>query len=186
MAGGSRPSLFDPRVEQYLLTDEGEFIVDEIVKHWVCMIVPVLLTVAGIALIVASGLVGGYLWPILFIPGLVVALIGLWKYHAQSMYRFVVTNMRVFRVSGIINRDVATMPLTRILDISVKTPLLGMVFNYGHLTFESAAAGQGLRAVTFVASPTQRDLTIQRVIQRAGIRAVAHHHGVDDDEDDGT
>ncbi|MDR0848932.1 MAG: PH domain-containing protein [Propionibacteriaceae bacterium] len=186
MARGKRPSLFAPHVEQYLLKDEGEFIVDEIVKHWVCMIVPVLTTLGGIGLIVLSGLVGGYFWPVLLIPGLVVAFIGLWKYHFWSMYRFVVTNTRVYRVSGIVTRDVATMPLTRILDISVRTPFFGMILNYGTLTFESAAAGQGLREITYVPSPAERDLTIQRVIQRAGLRAMAHRHGHEDEEDDGT
>ncbi len=40
---GVRPSLFSPHVERYLLVDEGEFIVDEIVKHAVCMILPILI-----------------------------------------------------------------------------------------------------------------------------------------------
>ena len=27
-------SLFDPRVERFLIADEGEVIVDEVAKHW--------------------------------------------------------------------------------------------------------------------------------------------------------
>jgi hypothetical protein len=62
------------------------------------------------------------------------------------------------------------MPISRILDISVHTPILGRIFNYGHFVFESAAQEQGLREIRFVGSPTQRGLTIQRVIQRSGLR----------------
>jgi len=173
----ARPSLFAPHVEHYLLVDEGEIIVDEVVKHPICMVWPFSMTLAGIGLMVLGAVFSSW-WILLFFPGLALAVIGLWKYHERSMDRFVVTNMRVFRVNGVLNRHVATVPLTRILDISVYQPFFGMVFNYGHLTFESAAADQGMRRITFVGDPNRRDLTIQRVIQRAGIRAVAQprHH----------
>ena len=94
-------------------------------------------------------------------------------YHAlkEHMDRFVVTNMRVFRISGVFTRKVATMPISRILDISVDQPFLGRIMGYGHLTFESAAQEQGLRDIRYVGHPSERDLTIQRVIQRAGLRA---------------
>ena len=86
------------------------------------------------------------------------------------MDRFVVTNMRVFRVHGVFSQSLATMPLSRILDITVNKPLLGRIFGYGHFIFESAAQAQGLRDITTVARPDERDLTIQRVVQRAGLR----------------
>ena len=86
------------------------------------------------------------------------------------MDRFVITNMRVFRVHGNLSQHVATMPISRILDISVHMPIIGRIFNYGHFVFESAAQEQGLREIRFVGSPTQRGLTIQRVIQRSGLR----------------
>lgn len=167
-----RPSIIEPRVEQYLLEDEGEFIVDEVVKHPICMIGPVLLSLAGVAVMASSTLLTSWWEPVLLL-GLVVCCVGLWKFHVLSMDRFVITNMRVFRVNGVFNRHVATMPLTRILDISVFQSLFGMLFNYGHFTFESAADDQGLRRITYVSDPKTRDLTIQRVIQRAGIRAMA-------------
>ncbi|MCL2471001.1 MAG: PH domain-containing protein [Propionibacteriaceae bacterium] len=175
-----RPSLFDPEVERYLLVDEGEFIVDEVVKHPICMLIPGFLTLVGVAIMFLSTWFT-HVWPIFLIVGVVVAFIGLTKFHDLSMDRFVITNMRVYRVEGVLSRHVATMPLTRILDISVNQPLLGMLFNYGHFIFESAAADQGLRKITFVSNPTVRDLTIQRVIQRAGVRAMAMAQEWNDD-----
>jgi hypothetical protein len=88
----------------------------------------------------------------------------------EHMDRFVVTNMRVFLVHGVFSQQLGTMPLARILDISVVKPFHGRVLGYGHFTFENAAQAQGLREIRFVARPDERDLTIQRVVQRAGLR----------------
>ena len=93
---------------------------------------------------------------------------------------FVITNMRVFRASGVFNVKIATMPITRILDITVDKPVLGRLLGYGHFVFESAAQAQGLRDIRFIGDPDGRDLTIQRVVQRAGLRGprggVPPHH----------
>ena len=73
---------------------------------------------------------------------------------------------------GVFDRSLATMPMTRILDISMYRSLMGQVLGYGHFVFESAAQGQGLREIRYVGDPDRRDLTIQRVIQRSGLRQV--------------
>ena len=78
--------------------------------------------------------------------------------------------MRVFRVHGVLSRELATMPLSRILDITVVKPLIGRILGYGHFVFESAAQEQGLRDIRFVGRPDERDLAIQRVVQRSGLR----------------
>ena len=78
--------------------------------------------------------------------------------------------MRVFRIHGVLSRSLATMPLGRILDIAVVKPLAGRILGYGHFTFESAAQSQGLQQIKYVARPDERDLSIQRVVQRAGLR----------------
>ena len=83
---------------------------------------------------------------------------------------FVVTNMRVFRLHGVLSTHRATMPLSRILDITVDKPIIGRLLGFGHLTFESAAQDQGLREIKYVGRPDQRDLKIQRVVQVVGLR----------------
>ena len=81
---------------------------------------------------------------------------------------FVVTNMRVFRLHGVLSTTSRPMPLTRILDISVDKPLHGRMLGFGHFIFESAAQEQGLREIRYVARADERELTIQRVVQRIG------------------
>lgn len=162
--------LTDPQIGRHLLRDEGEVIVDEVRKHWVVYVVPALIGLAGVF----------FLWMFLvasvkiaWVPLLIaLALFGWagWRALAQNMDRFVITNMRVFRVKGVVARSLATMPLGRILDITVVKPMTGRILGYGHFKFESAAEAQGLRDIRFVGQPDQRDLAIQRVVQRAGLR----------------
>ena len=163
-------STFDPKIGKHLLRDEGEVVVDEVPHHWVVYIVPALQAAVGVALL--------YLFllspvDVAWVPltlGLLVLAYAAWRALNEHMDRFVVTNMRVFRVRGVLSQRLATMPLGRILDITVEKPFSGRVLNYGHFVFESAAQEQGLREIRFVGRPYERDLAIQRVVQRAGLR----------------
>jgi uncharacterized membrane protein (DUF485 family) len=103
--------------------------------------------------------------------GLVVH--GTWFALEKYVDRFVVTNFRVLRIRGVVSREVATMPIDRILDITVNRPALGMLLDYGHFTFETAAQEQGLREIRYIGHPLDLDLVIQRLVQRAGVRRLA-------------
>ncbi len=162
--------LFDPRVSQHLIADDGEKIIDEVRKHRVVMVLPAVIVLAGVLLLLLVSLAGRFWWLVFFL-GLVVGAIGFYRLLREHMDRFVITNMRVFRVYGVFSRHTATMPMSRILDIAVNRPLLGRVLGYGHFVFESAAQDQALRDIRFVGRPNERDLTIQRVIQRSGLRS---------------
>jgi len=162
--------LTDPEIGRHLLRDEGEVIVDEVRKHWVVYTVPVLAAVVGLGLLVVALLSSVELAWVPMVVGLAVLTWAAWRALAASVDRFVITNMRVFRVHGVLVRSLATMPLGRILDITVVKPLTGRVIGYGHFTFESAAQDQGLREIRFVGDPDRRDLAIQRVVQRSGLR----------------
>jgi len=162
--------LTDPHIGDRLLRDEDEDVVDVVHKHWVVYVVPALLGLGGLIcwmLVPFSSVQLGWA-PILV--GLGLMLWGGLRALQHNIDRFVVTNQRVFRVHGLFNRKEATMPLSRILDITVDKPLQGRILNYGHFTFESAAQEQGLRDIRYVGRPDQRNLTIQRVVTRAGLR----------------
>ena len=161
---------FDPKIGAHLLRDEGEVIVDEVPHHWVVYVVPMLECVVALGLFylfLLSPVDIAWL-PLLLCFGVLAH--AAWTALVDHMDRFVITNMRVFRVRGVLGQRLATVPLGRILDISVEKPFLGRLLNYGHFVFESAAQEQGLREIRFVGRPYQRDLVIQRVVQRAGLR----------------
>lgn len=170
MEGWLRRTLADPNIEQHLLHDEGEVVIEEVVKHWVVYVRPAAELLFAVVLFVV-----GIFVPIivLWLPwGLALAVGGhaCWSALSAYMDRFVITNLRVFRVRGVFGRRMATMPLGRILDITVHQPAVGRILGYGHFVFESVARSQGLRDVRFVGRPDERDLAIQRVVQRAGLR----------------
>ena len=162
--------LTDPHIGERLLREEDEDIVDVVHKHPVVYVVPCLLGGAGLICWMLVPFSSVQLGWAPFLVGLVLVLWGGFKALQRNIDRFVVTNQRVFRVHGLFNRKEATMPLSRILDITVDKPLQGRILNYGHFTFESAAQEQGLRDIRYVGRPDQRNLTIQRVVTRAGLR----------------
>jgi hypothetical protein len=168
-----RSRIPDPEIRKHLLRDEGEVIVDEVPHHWIVYLLPGLEAVLGLG-VFALFLVTPVevAWLPLLVALVILAHAG-YKSLREHMDRFVVTNMRVFRVHGVFSQKLGTMPLARILDISVVKPMSGRIFGYGHFTFENAAQSQGLREIRYVARPDERDLTIQRVVQRAGLRGPA-------------
>ncbi|MBD8870067.1 PH domain-containing protein [Nocardioides donggukensis] len=163
-------AVSDPNIRKHLLRDEGEVIVDEVRKHRVVYLVPTLELVAAGALLVAMPFVDMDLAWAPFLLALVVLAHAGYRALGHHMDRFVITNMRVFRVHGVLSQQLATMPLARILDITVRKPLHGRLLGFGHFCFESAAQEQGLRDIRYVGDPDARDLSIQRVVQRTGLR----------------
>ena len=164
--------ITEPDVGRYLLRDEDEVVVDEVRRHWVVYVLPVselalafLLMFAGTFLIQPAD-PGGWL----VLVGLVLSLHAAWVTVRERRECFVVTNMRVFRLHGVLSTHRATMPLSRILDITVIKPFHGRLLGFGHFVFESAAQEQGLREIRYVGRPDERDLAIQRVVQRSGLR----------------
>ena len=160
----------DPKIGKHLLREEGEVVVDEVRHHWVAYVRPAIEGLGTVLLLLLAPFVNvNVAWFFLF-AAFLLGSHALWCAVREVRDRFVITNMRVFRVHGVLAQHLATMPLSRILDISVKKPLLGRLLGYGHFCFESAAQEQGLRDIRYVGRPDERDLSIQRVVQRSGLR----------------
>ena len=87
---------------------------------------------------------------LLMIGGLVVAVYQLIDYFYTKVS---LTDRRIFRVSGILTRTVATMPLKSLTDIRYDQTVLGRLLNYGHFSVESAGQDQALSVIRFVSQP---------------------------------
>jgi uncharacterized membrane protein YdbT with pleckstrin-like domain len=151
------------RVRARMLRDEDvmEVVVDEVHHHWVVNLPALLEVVAALVLAwVAAFTSDRSAWvPLLLAAGILVH--ALWKALTHFMDVFVITDLRVLRLTGVLSNNHASTPLTRILDITVERPFVGRLLGYGHFTFESAAQEQGLRDIRFVGRPLQRDERIQ-------------------------
>jgi len=163
-----RPS--DPAVARHLLREEGEVIVDIVHHHWAAYTVPLLESAVAVLLLAATSVVPVQISSVPMVLALGLFAHAAWVTAREHNDRFVITNMRVFRLHGVLSKNLATMPLSRILDITVVKPLHGRLLGFGHFCFESAATEQGLRDIRYVGKPDQRDLAIQRVVQRSGLR----------------
>jgi hypothetical protein len=160
----------DPKIGKHLLREEGEVVVDEVRHHWVAYVRPAIEGLGAVLLLLLAPFVNVNVAWFLLLAAFALGSHALWCAVREVRDRFVITNMRVFRVHGVLSQHLATMPLHRILDISVKKPLHGRLLGFGHFCFESAAQEQGLRDIKYVGRPDERDLSIQRVVQRAGLR----------------
>ena len=162
----------DPEVGPHLMRTHDEVIVDEVRRHWFVFVRPAVQAWVGMALMAYGGF--GLQLDLVVLVGLGIVLWAAWIAARERREVFVVTNLRVFRLSGVFNTRRASMPLTRILDVTLDKPLHGRLLGFGHLTFESAAQEQGLRDIRYVAKPDQREHTIQRtvadVIHRQAVR----------------
>lgn len=159
-----------PDIDRHVRTDHGERVEDRVAHHPIVFARPVAEALAGFLLVVWGLFVPTELGWLFFLLGAGVLVHASWLALTDHLDRFVVTNQRVFRVTGVLNRKRATMPIRRILDITVEKPALGRALGYGHLVFQSAAQEQGLREIRFVGRPDERDATIQGVVQRSGLR----------------
>jgi len=145
-------------------------IVDIVHHHWAAYTIPLLESAVAVFLVGATAMVPAAISSVPFVLALGFFAHAGWGSAREKRDRFVITNMRVFRIHGVLSSTLATMPLHRILDITVVKPLHGRIFGFGHFVFESAAQEQGLRDIRYVGRPDERDLAIQRVVQRTGLR----------------
>jgi hypothetical protein len=162
--------VVNPRVERYILVDEGEVIIQVVHKHWIVYLRPVAEILGGIlAFIVFLFSPVRVAW-LPFLIAVVLFVHAAWL--ALDKYRdvFVITNMRVFRLNGVFDQRLATMPIARILDVTLDKPFIGRVLGYGHFVFENAAQEQGLREMRHVPHPDELDIVIERAIYEAGLR----------------
>lgn len=136
-----------PRYADTLLS-EGEHIVLRTRQHWLATIVdgraPWATFVAGLALLLLTiGMEAGGLRSVLGVVDLVVLVVALawlakhyWSWSAQD---YIVTNRRVLKVEGIINKRSADSSLEKINDAVLEQNLFGRIFGYGDLDILTAA-----------------------------------------------
>ena len=169
---------------------EGEEAVVEVRHHPFTLLRPALTAVA--ALVVAS-LLGAILsWEdgsdaVDTVLGLIaiffVARLA-WKALVWWFDRVVVTDKRIFEVSGILTRKVASMPLEKVTDMTYRRTLGGRVFGYGHLVLESAGQKQAMDEVVYLPRPDEfyRTVTSLASSQIPPARVLLDVPGPDEDD----
>ncbi|MDQ4145786.1 MAG: PH domain-containing protein [Actinomycetota bacterium] len=83
--------------------------------------------------------------------GFVVRL--LWKILVWWEDRIVVTDQRIFEVSGVLTRKVASMPLEKVTDMTYRRTILGRMLGYGDLIMETAGQKQAMDEISYLPRP---------------------------------
>jgi membrane protein YdbS with pleckstrin-like domain len=95
-----------------------------------------------------------------------------WRVADWHLARFILTNKRVMKVSGIITRKVAMMPLLRVTDMKYEQTPLGRILNYGTFVIESAGQDQALREVPHLPNPNELYLrVVEEMYEPAAVEA---------------
>ncbi len=135
-----------PRYADTLLSD-GERIVLRTRQHWFATFVdgriPWAMLVVGIVLFIPrsgmTGAAGDLLgWLILALVAVALGWLGIhyWSWVAQD---YLVTNRRVLKVEGILNKRSADSSLEKINDAVLEQNLFGRIFGYGDLDILTAS-----------------------------------------------
>jgi hypothetical protein len=130
------------------LLSEGEDVVLRTRQHWLALLIktgyPIGLFIVSLALIFfVSQLVSGTARDLVGYAGFIALLISLlWLlkiYISWYSEDYLVTNRRVIKVEGIINKRSADSSLEKINDAVLEQDLLGRLLNYGDLDILTAA-----------------------------------------------
>lgn len=76
-----------------------------------------------------------------------------WKLVLWWFDKVFVTPLRIFEVSGIFSRRVASMPLERVTDMTYNRSIAARLLGYGSLTLETAGQEQGLTELDHLPRP---------------------------------
>ncbi|MGH2468024.1 MAG: PH domain-containing protein [Candidatus Limnocylindrales bacterium] len=136
------------RYADSLLAD-GERIELRTRQHWLSLIVDArhaiafwIITVIGLIVAVvaqpsgAASTLLGYLILVTFVIGLLLFLFHAWEYYAQD---FLITNRRVMRVSGVLNKQALDSSLEKINDAELSQSVFGRLLGFGDLEILTAS-----------------------------------------------
>lgn len=157
-------SLRANRTHRYLMRDLDERIELTIPHHWVVYLKPLAIAIGGcLVLGVAMDMPRQDREVPTFLAFGVLSY-AIYEYLLRYLDVVVVTNLRVLRLRGIFDSFRATMPLSRILDITIYKPGTGRLLGFGHMTFETAAQQQGLKDIRYVGKVDERERLIQNLV----------------------
>jgi membrane protein YdbS with pleckstrin-like domain len=149
-------------VNKYLLPREQSVIT--VRMHPAMLLGPIALTLGGL---VVAGLLSSTIahgnnsaLDIIWIAWGLLLLYLIWKVADWSVEYFTVTDKRMILAKGLIVRNVAMMPLTKVTDMSFQRSAMGRLFGYGEFIVESAGQDQALRNVDYLPYPEQLYLEV--------------------------
>jgi membrane protein YdbS with pleckstrin-like domain len=133
----------------------SEFVVYRAFRHPIVLTKTVLIAAAALVVILFLGMNGagrsggGILGLLLLgVAVYVGAAVAEWRFD-----RIVITNKRVIKVEGIVNRRISTIPLGKVTDTSYRRTWLGRILGYGELVLDTPGQDKYLPILDNLANP---------------------------------
>jgi hypothetical protein len=143
----------DDIVDSFLLDDETDLLAQRIsLRAWAINQAPLVvvgLVVAVVALVVLGAGPGAVVVLFLLTVGVVVGV----RAVQASYTRYVITDLRVLRVSGVLNRNAEFIPWKKVTDVSRRESVWQWLMGSATIRIESANERSGFRAMTDVRDP---------------------------------
>ena len=152
-------------VSRYLADDES--VVLQVRRHVTVLAKPFF---QALGMIFLAILLGAWLSPnqdadaidtALGLASLFFVLRFVWRLLEWRFDRIIVTDRRIFEVSGLLTKNVASMPLEKMTDMTYRRSVLGRLLGYGDVLVESAGQNQALAHIDHLPNPDEfyRSLT---------------------------
>jgi uncharacterized membrane protein YdbT with pleckstrin-like domain len=90
---------------------------------------------------------------VLWVLALIALLYFAYEYLNWRLTFFIVTRTRLILITGLIDKTIGMLPLTKVTDMRLVRTLTGRSFGYAQFVIESAGQDQALREVDFVPYP---------------------------------
>jgi membrane protein YdbS with pleckstrin-like domain/DNA-directed RNA polymerase subunit RPC12/RpoP len=149
-------------VNKYLLPREQSVIT--VRMHPAMLLGPIALTLGGLVVagLLSSSVANGNnsALDVIWIAWGLILLYLVWRVAEWSVMYYTVTDKRMILAKGLVVRNVAMMPLTKVTDMSFHRSPLGRLFGYGEFVVESAGQEQALRNVDYLPYPEQLYLEV--------------------------
>lgn len=108
-----------------------------------------------------------------------------WKGWQWSVARIIVTDRRIFEVSGLIARRVASMPLTKVTDMTYHRSLMGRLLGYGALRVESPGQKQSVEQIAYLPRPDDFYRTVTSLVMAGPVDRSEVAEQVQEDDNTG-
>ena len=125
----------------------GEYIVEKIKKHWICLVFPLIIGI----------LFGGLVLPLIWAAYMIVK---------DLVEEVVLTNRQFYIRTGVMSKKIFSVPLKKINNVNYEQGFLGRILGYGTIYIQSGASVGG-ENYSYIANPEKVKTAIEQAIAAA-------------------
>jgi len=124
--------------------------------HWAClwkkcgMMLAFMVLGSDIILLFGNVKPIRYVGALIFFGAIIRFAYQVYDWHDTS---YIITDKRMFYSTGMLSREVAVMPLSKVTDLTYRQSLMGRILDYGDFSIESPGTHPVFVHLTFIAEP---------------------------------